>query len=291
MGIENSPELNSTLNVEGEPRSTVVKFYYSEETDDIVRITLDSEDRETTLFPIQLESGKDYIPNLDEFDFRRRDLSLQSDSHGSSYVEIFQDLEHYLETDLSSDSFDRSLLRFLRENYPSGYAQLVVEQIAVRGHIHRNRNRISTIEYHDYLGNIIMEWPDYYPGKEEYGMKYLPCSESLQYAQILNKVLCICENPSRYDLTKEHFDYDELEKAEKAFLAADGSMRHHKQYPIQSQIAKKVLEFRGFNYPGKKYLILGNYFEYWFGYKKSEGELAFWKDRLEGLADWATKEE
>jgi hypothetical protein len=263
--------------VEREPRSTLVKFYYNEETDAIERITLDSEDGETPLFPIKLESGKSYIPNLDEFDFKRRDISLQTNSSGSSYVEKFEDLEHYLEGDLCANTFDNSFLRFLRDTFPSGYAQLVIEQMAVRGHIHRNRRHISK--------------PEYYPGKEEYGMKYLPCSESLQYAHILNKVLCICNDPPTYPFDQEYFSYKELKEIDKAFDAALYSIAHEESSPSQSKLAGELLLYRNFDFLRKGQTVLERYLYCSFKLEDCKAGIQGWKSELRLLGKWSKKKE
>jgi len=292
MNIENNVEFNSSLNVEGEPRSTEIKFYYNKKTNILKKVTLDSKDEEIILFPIKLESGFDYTPNLYELNFNYKDNPLLVEEYVNVPLVSFEELDFALETSLERDGFDKVFLKFLKQNLPKReYARFVIEQIAVRTFLFRNKNHVPPEIYNNHIENLIIQWPDYYPGSEEYGMEYLPCSKDLQYAHILNKVLCVCSDSSKYPFEKEYFSYKELKEIDEAFNAAKGSRSLLESYPNRSKLAQELLEYSGYDHPGRSFIVLNRYLDLAFKLENSKGEIEVWKGELKSLAAWADKDE
>jgi hypothetical protein len=294
MGIEDNVEFNTALNVESEPRSTEVKFYFNEETESVERVVLDSEtDGETTIFPRIIEnSDMEYMPNLREIYFAHRDNTLFSDDSGSFYSEPFDGIDFALETSLKRDTINKDFLQFLREELTEvEYARFVIEQIAVRSFLYRNKNRLRKSVYYEHVDNLIMEWPEYYPGEEKYCMEFLPSSNDLRYAYILNKAVSICDNPYRYNLEKEYFTYQELKEIDKGINLAKSYESSPDQYSNEAKLAQKLLDFHDLDYFSKRYSVLDRYLRFWFKIKNSQAEVKTYKEELKRLASWSTKSE
>jgi len=215
MHLENNVEFNSALNVEGEPRSTEIKFYYNKKTDTVERISLDSDGTEIPLYPILIEkTDLDYMPNLEEFNFKHRDNHLSVDEYGSFYSESFEELDFALETSLKRDSADKDFLKFLRKTLPQKeYSRFVIEQIAVRSFLHRNRSKVPSGTYRNNVDSLVIEWPGYYPGREKYNMEYLPSTTELNEVYLFSKVAHILNNSrSEGRLKKQSFNWTEIKR-------------------------------------------------------------------------------
>ena len=195
-----------------EPIPKDVNFYVNPENGSLEKITVNSkEGDETVLFPITLESGEKYIPDFDEFG-----TSLLSEGENTSHLihtDSFEIMERDLFHSVKDFDFEISFLQFAKENLSIDYDRLIVEETAVHQHLWETdllRRLPNEIFFRD-CNRLIMHWPDYYPGRENYDSDFLPTTKELFSSYLFNKLAIMFNNRKEYDLKIPRFDYIELQ--------------------------------------------------------------------------------
>lgn len=212
MSIEHSKETSPISDPNELIKNSSIKIYYNNEEESIESITIQSEDREEiSLFPMTLESGEEYMPNLDEY-YWEQTLENDNGTH-SKYSLSLGDMENNVFYIGMLDDFNRSFLQFARYNISlEDYARFIIEQEAVNQHFLEadRRGEISKEMLLQDSSKTVMRWPDYYPGKEKYGMEFLPTTKELYPLYLFNKLGYIFNHRAQYELEVERFEYKEL---------------------------------------------------------------------------------
>jgi hypothetical protein len=236
----NNPELSDSNDLS---KNSNIWIYKNPESESIEEITLVTENprevpiqnkmvmvEEVPLFPITLESGEKYIP----------DLSLctvnQTGEQAIQDPPIYSiDLGKYEEEVLDSvfkNGFDRSFLQFARDTLSlEDYARFIIEQEAVRKHLLKF-NRSARPDHRITNDELIFYWEFYYPGNENYDSKLLPTTTKLFPLYLFNKLGYILNNREEFDLTNQKFYFEELDYL-KSFIVSN--------YPNEpSEIFEKI---------------------------------------------------
>lgn len=234
-----------------------INLYFNKESESIEKITINPEKgAEITLFPIILESGEEYMPNLDEY-YWNQTIENDNETH-STYSLSLKEMENTVFFSLVRDDFSRSFLQFASNNLPlEDYARLIIEQEAVKQHLleaDRKGQFPEEIIKKDY-NELIMYWPEYYPGKENYDSEFLPTTKDLYHAFLFNRLGYILNHRARYDLKVERFEYKELLYL-KSFIETN-----HENEP--SDIFNKLKVHHGISSRGISHMI--TYLEEWEG--------------------------
>jgi hypothetical protein len=218
MGTENPQEKTSSSDQIDPIANSIAKVYFDQESKSIKEITMVKENHtdvpmvligeEIPLFPIQLKSGEEYIPDLCESDF------WQTGEETLDTPEIFTiDLKQYenvLFRVVARNGFDKSLLLFAKDNlYPWEYARFIIEQVAVIQHLSKFNQKTRPGDEIKYKG-LVFYWPSYYPGKDKFDSDFLPTTEELYPVYLFNRLAYILTHRERYDLKDQRFTIDEL---------------------------------------------------------------------------------
>jgi hypothetical protein len=281
MSIEHSKETISISDSNELIKNSSIKIYYNNEKESIESITIQSEERdEITLFPMILESGQEYMPNLDEY-YWEQTLENDNSTH-SKYSLSLGEMENNVFYVAMLDDFNRSFLQFARYNLPlEDYARFIVEQEGVNQHFLEadRRGEISDeILLQDY-NETIMHWPDYYPGKEKYRLEFLPTAKEFYPLYLFNRLGYIFNHRAQYELEVERFEYKEL-----LFLEAYIQNNYDNE---PSELFNKIREHYNVDARGINHMM--QYIETWKELSMMEYHKERYIDTLKNIPKWRTE--
>jgi len=221
--IPQNPQGKNLLSDQREPISkSQINFHINSEDENINRITIVSkDDEEITLFPMTLESGEEYMPNLNgyiwgiEYDESRWSEVLEKDNGTSSIFTLkLKEIEYGMTFGIEPHPSHLSFLEFTRDNLsPEEYARFVIEQRAVQEalFVSDSKGEIKDEVFKKDYNALVMYWPEYYPKIKNYDSEFLPTTEGLYPAFLFNKLAYILSHREEDDnLEVNRFDIREL---------------------------------------------------------------------------------
>jgi hypothetical protein len=239
-----------------------INIKYNKESESIEEITIDSkEGEEITLFPMILDSGQEYMPNIGQY---RWDQTLQDDNDTHYVFSLsLKNIDDFVYYYVAKNDFHRTLLEFAKYNLPfEEYARLIFEQREVIHHYFeaQNERKLSKEIYYRDLNQLVMYWPEYYPGKENYNSEFLPTTEELYRPYLFNKLGYVLNHRKHFDIEEmELFNLKELLYLE-IFIKQNYENEPNFRYE-PSEIFDKIKEFQNVNSEGISHMII--YIEQW----------------------------
>ena len=291
MSIESPKETGPITDPNDLIEKSRINIKYNKESESIEEITIDSkEGEEIILFPMILDSGQEYMPNIDN-DFWSKILVDESEilvnetNTHSIYSCHLGKIEFYIYNTAIGDHFMRPFLEFARYNLsPENYARFLIEQKAIHDHLllANAKGQISNKKFKEDRFQLIMYWPEYYPGKEEYNMELLPTTKDLYHASLFNKLGHILYNRKQYDTKKQMFKTRELLELE-FFINQNHENEPHVKYE-PSEIYNKIKEYKRVNSEGIAHMM--KYIDLWKEKFLKEFRIECIQDELGDIPIW-----
>jgi hypothetical protein len=289
MSNENPGEDNKLSDQHDPISKSQINFYIDEEDKNINRITIISkDDEEITLFPMKLESGEEYMPNLNEYIYvmgydgeDKERKGVENDNETPLFFSLrLKEVEMGMYLSIMADDSNLSFLEFARNNLSvEEYARFIMEQEAVQERLIEldRKGEVTDEVYNKDFKALIMYWPKYYPRIENYDCEFLPTTEELYPAYLFNKLAYILSHREEDDnLEVERFDIKELDYL-KSFIQKNYGHRH-------SPIYSKITEYNSINTMRRSSMF--RYIETWYELLMIENRKNGCFEDLKNISRW-----